>query len=64
MTEEPLPETPFLNLASTELSTLNVPLLNLSATVVPETIRTRYAEAMAEDRDALGIISIDPLPDG
>ena len=64
MTEEPLLETPFLNLASIEPSTLNVPLLNLSATVVPETIRTRYAEAIAEDRDALGIISIDPLPDG
>ena len=64
MTKESLLETSFLNLALTESFTLNVPLLNLSVIVVPETIRTRYTEAMTKDRNALGIISMNLLSDG
>jgi Integrase zinc binding domain/RNase H-like domain found in reverse transcriptase len=47
--EEPLPEIPFLN---------------LSAITVPETIRSRYEDSLANDEYAQEIMSAEELPEG
>lgn len=58
-TEEPLEEKPYLNLSSTDLNDLTAPLLNLSTTTIPETLRTRYQAALRQDEDLKDITGMD-----
>jgi hypothetical protein len=64
MTEEPLPTIPFLNLSIIDTFGSEVSLLNLSTTVVPEMIRTRYREALNGNNEMKELISAEILPEG